>query len=542
MDLKVKTHALSSPGAHPSSQERRAQHSSFSKLGPKVGGNKLPNVFTEIASSAPLRDEVIRSKEVKSSKEFHKVKNPLQPMKEYLRCVKQLEQNNTPTTTDLMKPELNEMITVAQSHGGRFKKVLHAPTLRLYALKETALYSKDNLSSLKSLISKWHLTCTESRYLVRIFEFYWNIPEQHVSILMDLMNGGNFADLLEHFGSIPEIPLRDVFKQSIESIHEVIEKIGYPLSDIEASSFLFDRTGRLRISLGVVLKNQRPQTASHLARIQKIPDNITQEGGVRLCGYLLINIFRAVSDIIGRRRLIFNLGLLFLRAAIGLFDPFNLQGNFSDENICEPFQKSLFEGLGSTHQPCCVIHCMISLRHIITRYNRERDQTRKLSHETIQSLELLSAFLDYVNQIIGQRFSAEFADLICKMTSFSQSAPFLEIDQVLQHPFIKKPSKGAIIDLSLSDLIKSGCSFNQKKSTPSGGMSMPNLERVCQQLTVVLPTCERWLREEENFLVYATTLDHTNNSLIAELASEFGVSNTEVKTRLKGAISCVLNK
>jgi hypothetical protein len=82
------------------------------------------------------------------------------------------------------------MITLAvfKSTSGTVKKMLHAPSLRIFCIKEVPITSRDMRQILKEWITKWEHQCTTDQY-IKIHASFWNSPEGCVSVVTDY--GGN---------------------------------------------------------------------------------------------------------------------------------------------------------------------------------------------------------------------------------------------------------------------------------------------------------------------------------------------------------------
>jgi hypothetical protein len=76
------------------------------------------------------------------------------------------------------------MVTLAvfKSTSGTVKKMLHAPTLRIFCVKEIPIANREIRQMLKEWIGKWELHCTTEQY-IKINAACWNSPEGCVSIL-----------------------------------------------------------------------------------------------------------------------------------------------------------------------------------------------------------------------------------------------------------------------------------------------------------------------------------------------------------------------
>lgn len=83
------------------------------------------------------------------------------------------------------------------SNGGLIKKMLHAPTMTLYAVKEMPLETKHSKDNLKSIIDKWIHKFSDTQRLVNVYSCAYNHPEGCASIIMEYMNGGSLHSLLD---------------------------------------------------------------------------------------------------------------------------------------------------------------------------------------------------------------------------------------------------------------------------------------------------------------------------------------------------------
>ena len=106
---------------------------------------------------------------------------------------------------------LNEMVTlqiIKSSHAtGVVKKMLHAPSLRLFAVKvssnliekfhltgkkqEVPLTTRESRNLLKQWVDQWQSVFGNSRYHLKIFTTYFNVPEGCLSIITELTNAGS---------------------------------------------------------------------------------------------------------------------------------------------------------------------------------------------------------------------------------------------------------------------------------------------------------------------------------------------------------------
>jgi len=85
------------------------------------------------------------------------------------------------------------MVTLAvfKSTSGTNKKMLHAPSLKIFCLKEVPLTNLEMRQMLKDWIAKWEYTCSSSDQFSRIHKAFWNSPEGCVSVIQDYAANGS---------------------------------------------------------------------------------------------------------------------------------------------------------------------------------------------------------------------------------------------------------------------------------------------------------------------------------------------------------------
>ena len=99
---------------------------------------------------------------------------------------------------------LDSMITlgVFKSTSGTIKKMLHAPSLKIYSVKEVPIANVQIRQMLIDWIANWQHNCqysynnTSSDNFVRIHATHWNTPEGCVSVIMDNMPNGSLHNLM----------------------------------------------------------------------------------------------------------------------------------------------------------------------------------------------------------------------------------------------------------------------------------------------------------------------------------------------------------
>jgi serine/threonine protein kinase len=117
------------------------------------------------------------------------------------------------------------MITLAvfKSTSGTVKKMLHAPTLRIFCIKEVPIASRDSRQVLKDWISKWEYNCTTDQF-IKINGTFWNSPEGCVSVVTDYAANGSLHNLVQSIGALPESILKHLAKQTLRSLDYLHER------------------------------------------------------------------------------------------------------------------------------------------------------------------------------------------------------------------------------------------------------------------------------------------------------------------------------
>jgi len=206
-------------------------------------------------------------------------KSPLSPMKNYMKQFRliedQMEEPNWKVQDILSKQMgsqkllLEEMITLgrdlvkghlkkSRGSSGAVKKMLHVPSLQVYACKEEPLTNKEARMVLKDWIQ--FMQQNPHRNLVQIYGSFWNTPEGCVSILTDQAHTSLQVrlltqELLESVGSLPENVVQIVsycLLQALRQLHQSGQCHGYLLP----SQVLFFEDG-IKLSMGISARNHQ---------------------------------------------------------------------------------------------------------------------------------------------------------------------------------------------------------------------------------------------------------------------------------------------
>ena len=117
------------------------------------------------------------------------------------------------------------MITLAvfKSTSGTVKKMLHAPTLKIFCIKEVPIANRESRQMLKDWISKWEHHCTTDQYM-KLCGSFWNSPEGCVSVVSEYLGNGSLQNLISSIGTLPETILKHLAKQILRSLDYMHEQ------------------------------------------------------------------------------------------------------------------------------------------------------------------------------------------------------------------------------------------------------------------------------------------------------------------------------
>jgi serine/threonine protein kinase len=148
--------------------------------------------------------------------------------------------------------KLEEMISLnctKSSNGGIIKKMLHAPTMTLYAVKEMPLESKASRDSLKYIMDNWLSKFAETSRLVNIYSCAYNHPEGCASIIMEFMNGGSLHSLLDTAMMLTEKVTKKIVWSVLHAIDAIHSNDLYH-GGIKDSQILLTRDGKIKLNIG----------------------------------------------------------------------------------------------------------------------------------------------------------------------------------------------------------------------------------------------------------------------------------------------------
>jgi len=150
------------------------------------------------------------------------------------------------------KVRIQDLITleVISSGGVTMRKVLHAPSLKLYSLKQVPVNTLSTRKNLLDTLRCWQKYQRRCRHLVRVNSTFWNSPEGSVSVVMDHLGGTTLARLCENLGAIPESLLSTIAVRMLSALSYLHKKnCGHGALDL--NHILITREAKARLSIGL---------------------------------------------------------------------------------------------------------------------------------------------------------------------------------------------------------------------------------------------------------------------------------------------------
>ena len=133
---------------------------------------------------------------------------------------------------------------------GVTRKVLHALTLKLLAVREVPVSTRSSRERLVEWLAKWQVLQRKNLQLLSVSSAHWNTPEGCVSVLLDYMNAGSLFTLVERVGALPEAVLANVACQALRAVG-YLHKKGVVHGQLTASQLLLDSDGILKLGPGL---------------------------------------------------------------------------------------------------------------------------------------------------------------------------------------------------------------------------------------------------------------------------------------------------
>ena len=252
--------------------------------------NKLPKAFcTPHVQHA--RHPSRHPRDSIQQEEFHKMNQLLSPIKLTPRQRKGMKSSLTRIESSIFKDanrnvsverggkvslkamtqsglHAQDMITLGvvanSAKGGCLKTMLHAPSLRLFAVKEVPIGTREVRQGLYNWVAKWEKVQKHTPQLVRLYTTFWNTPEGCMSFVLEHIHGHSLLTLTEQMSCpIPETALAQVATEVLKALQGLQAKTECH-GGITASQILITKDGEIKLSLGLAARAHRELKARTL--------------------------------------------------------------------------------------------------------------------------------------------------------------------------------------------------------------------------------------------------------------------------------------
>lgn len=164
------------------------------------------------------------------------------------------KRNSSISQTASSEIKVQEMITLVpfknSGQSGNTKKMLHAPTLKLFVNKEIPLNTKEAKSNVKSYIEDWVRQCSTQPTLLNVLSTVWNSPEGYLTVITEHCSKGSLKDLLSKVESLPESAILPIALDLLRVVSSFQSKFHTPFRSLSIRQILFTNRNDLKISFG----------------------------------------------------------------------------------------------------------------------------------------------------------------------------------------------------------------------------------------------------------------------------------------------------
>lgn len=159
---------------------------------------------------------------------------------------------------------------------GAVNKILHAPSLRMYAVRVLPVSSIEARRSLADWLRIWTLVQEDCEQLIHVETTSWNQPEGYVSIALEYANSGSLQSLMDSLGAIPEGILRGVAGQIAEALR-CLHSRNITHGQVTPTQVLLFRAGQVKLDLAAKLHASRSLQKSNFEALGKRPESTMEE-------------------------------------------------------------------------------------------------------------------------------------------------------------------------------------------------------------------------------------------------------------------------
>ncbi|CAD8112638.1 unnamed protein product [Paramecium sonneborni] len=395
------------------------------------------------------------------------------------------------------------------------KKMLHAPTMKLYVVKEEPLHNKEIRQNIKDWISFWQNKCSNSIQHVQIYSTFWSTPEGYVSIVMEYMNGGSLQNLLESVGVLPERSIKQLIQQILYGLQRIYQSGIQCHGALGPSQILFLRDGTVKLSQGLQYRVQiqgnqvfNQHLLGKVKDVQSLYDpNILEIPSLWIKAPCDKYPFATTDDfILERANDIWKLGWLILNCAIGTleFHPKAQQIYEGSRIILQEITKYIDQFKGT----CCLLHSEIKVIQFVESNSKIVNEPSKLT------------ILDFLP---SDKFSVEFIHFLC-CTLKIDPRQRLQIEQLLVHQWLTSGKECKGPNVYLKELLSISNAWNAFLPEKYQGQGLQKLERLCEALCLVLQNSEKPSINKIHL--------QESSPIIKELSYDMGINAKVVSERL----------
>lgn len=149
------------------------------------------------------------------------------------------------------KYALKDMITLVELKNsgvsGKIRKMLHAPSLKMFILKEVIIASTQQKTFLNKYINQWTQLSHEHDGFNSIEQVYWNTPEGFVSLLLNSNCITSLDTLLSTVGMLNEASLKHLLKAILHQVQLFHGSLKTAHLGLRPSQILVNSDGQIKV-------------------------------------------------------------------------------------------------------------------------------------------------------------------------------------------------------------------------------------------------------------------------------------------------------
>ncbi|KAM3142315.1 hypothetical protein pb186bvf_005485 [Paramecium bursaria] len=525
----------------PKQEEEQNMQTTQKRGQPKINAGKLPSAFTNKRQNKmePLQKKAQNQKvrnldNIEAIQEYKQVsqmlsplkresnqsKNPLAPLRHFMKHQQKIHDELGLSVSTLVQGQIKmeEMITTGtiRSYADQspVKKMLHAPTLKMYIVKEEPLQNKEIRKNLKEWISFWQNKFGNSGLHIQVYSSFWNTPEGYVSLVMEYMNGGSLQSLFESIGFLPERAIKQIIPSILSSLNKIHNAGGQCLGALSPSQILFNRDGQIKLNLGLSFRVQSQTNQLFNSYLlgkpkdqQSLYDPTILETPSLWSKASSDKIHFPVHDDFSLEKAndIWKLGFIVLQCAVG-----TLEFHPKAQQLYEGFRiilEEIHKYQDYVKDSCCVIHSEIKIITLV-----EQNWKPSLEQNRISIIDMLNSF------------SQDFISFLCSTLKIDPRQR-MTAEQLSQHPFITNIKEYKGPNVTLKELLGISNTWNSSLPEEYQGQGEKKLDRLCDALQLVLSNYN------EKPQVTKVQL-YESSPLIRELSYDMALNPKQVSERL----------